>query len=74
MSSAMHRMNQRPQSSSKDQKEKRKGLAGLVAERKRIKPESARKWIKRMENKGLSPKKIIENAKERIFKERRPRG
>ncbi|MCX5835193.1 MAG: hypothetical protein NTV99_11940 [Deltaproteobacteria bacterium] len=42
-----------------NQKEMRKGLAGLIAERKGIKLESARRWIKREENKGCSVEDIL---------------
>lgn len=48
----------------RDQKKMRKRLAGFIAERKGIKPESARRRIKRMENQGLNQKEILKRGKE----------
>jgi predicted site-specific integrase-resolvase len=48
----------------RDEKEKRKGLARLIAKRKRIQAETARRWIKRMENQGLNQKELLKRGKE----------
>jgi len=46
-----------------ERKEQRKALTKLVVGHKGIDSDSARRWIKRLENKGLSSEEIIGEAK-----------
>ena len=55
-------------------KKQRKKLTEILSDHLKMDQDSARKWIKRLERKGLSPNEIIAKARGRIRKDGHPPG